>query len=194
MSSDRVCLGAFAGAHGVRGEALIKAFTDDAASIADYGPVETEDQDRSFTLKFIRETKPGFALVRSPDIKTREDAIALKGVRLYVARDALPAPEADEFYLIDLVGLAARFSDGRPAGGIKAVHDFGAGDLLEITNVPDVKGPRLIPFTREAVPDVNLKEGYIVVSEDAVYDVDNDAGGEHEEGGSAKQPAEGSSS
>lgn len=170
---NRVCLGAFSGAHGVKGEALIKTFTERSENIASYGDVTSEDGKRSFSLKFIRETKPGLALVSAPEITSREDAQSLKGVRLYVPRAALPAPEADEFYMDDLVGLVATDETGKTAGTVTAVHNFGAGDLIELKKIPGVKGARLIPFTKDAVPDVNIDGGRIVVARAAIEIQDN---------------------
>ena len=118
MSNEkRVCLGAFAGAFGVKGDVKVKAFTETPENIAAYGPVETEDGARRFTLEIVRSVKPGLLLVRAPEIESREDAESMKGVRFYVDRDCLPAPGEDEFYIEDLVGLKSnrrkRRTDGR---------------------------------------------------------------------------------
>lgn len=171
---QRACLGAFAGAHGVRGDALVKTFTEAAKNIAAYGPVESEDGKRRFTLTFLRETKPGLALVRAPEIKSRDAAAALKGERLYVARAALPATDSDEFYLDDLVGLEAFDETGAPAGRIAAVHNFGAGDLLELKDIPGVKGMRMIAFTRETTPTVDLDAGRVTILRAALDDDSGD--------------------
>lgn len=176
--SRRVCLGAFAGAHGVKGDALVKTFTGKTENIAAYGPVETEEGSQRFTLAFLRETKPGLAVVRAPEIKTREAAMALKGVRLFVDRAQLPPPEDDDYYFDDLVGLAAEDEIGAPAGRVSAVYDFGAGDLLELAEIPDVKGVRLISFTKTAVPVVDIKAGRIVVARAALSEVDGSESGE----------------
>ena len=157
-----ICIGTFAGAHGVRGEAKLRAFTAEATDATGYGPVETEDG-RRFTLKLVREAKPGLLIVRSPEIATREDAQALGGTKLYVPRDCLPAPDEDEFYYEDLVGLAAVTVAGTPFGKVKAVVNYGAGDLLEIMNVPGEKTAQLIPFTRQAVPAIDFAAGEITV-------------------------------
>jgi 16S rRNA processing protein RimM len=159
----RVCLGAFAGAHGVKGESVVKTFTAAPENIAAYGPVRTEDGTRILTLEFVRETKPGLALVRAPEITSREDAQSLKGVRFYVDRIALPDTEEDEFYVDDLVGVSAVDEAGAPAGLVAAVHNFGAGDILELTDIPGVKGARMVPFSKAAVPEVNLALAQITV-------------------------------
>ncbi|MBT8472951.1 MAG: ribosome maturation factor RimM [Marinicaulis sp.] len=161
--SERVCLGAIAGAHGVRGDFRVKYFTEAPENVAAYGPVETEDASRTFTLKFIREAKGEFAIFRAPEIKSREDAEAFKGARLYVSREVLPKPNEDEFYLDDLVGLKVVTENGEASGEVNAVYNFGAGDLLEIKNVPGRKGLHLIPFTRENAPKVDIAAATIVI-------------------------------
>ncbi len=171
-ADKKVCLGAFAGAHGVKGDALVKVFTETPENIATYGTVETEDGARKFTLTFVRETKPGFALVRAPEITSREDAQSLKGERLYIDRTALPETEEDEFYLDDLVGLTAIDETGAPAGRVAAVHNFGAGDLIELSDIPGVNGVRLIAFTKNAVPVVDLENGRLTVSRNAINKTD----------------------
>ncbi len=168
----RVCLGAFAGAHGVKGDALLKTFTEAPQNIALYGSVETEDGARAFTLRFIRNAKPGFAIVGAPEIASREDADALKGVRIFVDRAALPNPDEDEFYLDDLVGLDAVDEEGARAGRVAAVHNFGAGDILELENIPGVKGARMIPFTSETVPTVDIGNGSVTILRAAIEDMD----------------------
>ncbi len=167
----RVCLGAFAGAHGVKGEAIVKTFTEAPENVASYGPVQTEDGARSFTLRFLRAGKPGFAIVAAPEIASREDAQSLKGVRVFVDRAALPAPAEDEFYLDDLVGLDAVDETGAPAGRVVAVHNFGAGDILELGDIPGLSGARMIPFTKEAAPALDLDAGRITVLRQAIEEL-----------------------
>ena len=165
---NRACLGAFAGAHGVKGDAKIKTFTETPEGIAAYGPVETEDGKRRFTLKIVKVLKDDLVIVRAPEIGSREDAESLKGVRIYVDRAALPPPEEDEFYLDDLVGLKAFDEAGAPLGAVKAVYNFGAGDMLELKDIPGVNGLRLVPFTKAAVPAIDLAAGRIAVARAAI--------------------------
>jgi 16S rRNA processing protein RimM len=167
-NDKRICLGAFAGAHGVKGEAKIKTFTGAPESIAAYGVVETEDRARKFTLKLKKILNDGIALVSAPEIASREDAESLKGVRLYVDRSVMPAPGEDEFYLDDLAGLAAFDETGAPMGVVKAVYNFGADDLLELGGIPGVKGVRLVPFTKANVPEVDLTERQLTVLREAL--------------------------
>lgn len=165
----RVCLGAFAGAHGVNGEVKVKTFTQAEESVARYGAVETEDGARRFALKFIRVLKPGLALVSAPEIRTREAAQALAGTRLFVDRARLPDPEEGEFYLDDLVGLTARDETGAALGAVSAIYNFGAGDVLEIKGGPS--GPLLVPFTRIAIPAVDLSAGVLTVAAAALAEI-----------------------
>jgi len=159
--TNRVCVGAIAGAFGVRGEAKIKSFTDDPAAVASYGPLETEDASRRFEVRIARTIKGGFA-ARLSGVTTREEAEALKGTRLYVSRAVLPPPDEDEFYYADLIGLRVEDGGGALLGKVKAVQEFGAGDMLEY--VPDHGGETvLVPFTREAVPQVDVANGRVVV-------------------------------
>ncbi len=160
----RVCLGAFAGAHGVKGAARVRAFTASEDGVCAYGPVESEDGGRRFTLDFIRVLKPGLGVVTAPEIASREDAEALAGVRFYVPRAALPLAGDDDFYMEDLVGLAVVGANGEPQGRIAGVHNFGAGDILEIAGRPGGEGALFAPFTRAAFPVIDLDRGLIVAA------------------------------
>ena len=160
MPAEHICVGAIAGAFGVRGEAKIKCFTDDPAAVGDYGPLHTEDGKREFKLKLTRQIKGGYA-ARLSGVDTREEAEALKGTRLYADRSALPEPDEEEFYYSDLLGLRIETADGTVLGKIKAVQDFGAGDVIEY--LPAGGGETLyLPFTREIVPTVDVAGGRIV--------------------------------
>lgn len=163
-SSPRVCVGAIAGAHGVKGEARIRAFTDDPFDVAAYGEVETEDGSLRFGLTILREAKPGVLIAALEGVAlSREEVQALGGTQLFVHRTALPDPEdEDEFYYSDLIGLAATYRDGKPLGTILAVADYGAGDMLDI-KLQDSSKTIVVPFTKAAVPTVDLKAGRVVV-------------------------------
>lgn len=176
MRKKRICIGAFAGAHGVRGEAKVKTFTETEDGVARYGAAESEDGKRRFTLKFIRVLKPGLALVSAPEIESREDAAALAGTRLYVGRDRLPPPDRDEFYVEDLIGLEAEDDAGASLGRVVAAYNFGAGDVIELSGVPGVRPPAMIPLTREAVPKVDIAGGRIIVAAAALAEMTAEAG------------------
>lgn len=158
--TDLICVGAIAGAYGVRGEVRLKSFTADPQAIADYAPLTTADGSRDFTVAILRPVKGGFA-ARLSGITTKEEADALRGTELYAPRDKLPSLPDDEFYHADLIGLVVFDTGGAELGRVKSVQNHGAGDLLEITG-PGLKDSVLLPFTREAVPTVDLGAGRIV--------------------------------
>jgi len=134
----------------------------------------TKDGAPALTLQGGRLHK-GALVTRAPEITSKEAADALRGLELYAPREAFAAPEdEDEFYLADLIGLDVRRVDGVALGAVRAVHNFGAGDLLEIA--PPQGASYYLPFTRAAVPEVRLAEGVIVVDPPAVVE------GEDEEG------------
>lgn len=158
---DFVCVGAIAGAFGVRGDARIKSFCADPAAIADYAPLYDETGAREFSVKIIGKAKGAFT-AKLGTVTSREMAEAMKGFRLYAPRDRLPALPDDEFYHSDLIGLTAVDTGGVELGRVHNVDDFGGGDFLEITLVETGK-PMLVPFTQEAVPTVDLKAGRVVI-------------------------------
>ncbi len=159
--TDRVCIGAIAGAFGVRGEVRLKSFCAEAEDIAAYGPLTTEDGGRSFTITLTRPVTQGFAAWLD-GVTTKEAADALRGTRLYALRDALPALPDDEFYHADLLGLTALDTGGVTLGKVAAVHNHGAGDLLELRG-PGLKGSVLVPFTLAVVPTVDLASGRVII-------------------------------
>lgn len=158
--SDLICVGAIAGAFGVHGELRIKSFTADPLAIEDYVPLTDETGGRSIDLELLREIKNGYA-ARIEGVDTKEDADALKGLRLFARRDQLPSLPDDEYYYSDLVDLAVFDTGGQQIGKVKAVHNHGAGDLLEVI-VPGQSKTVLLPFTLDAVPTVDLSAGRIV--------------------------------
>ncbi|MBU2943460.1 ribosome maturation factor RimM [Shimia thalassica] len=159
--SEQVCVGAIAGAFGVRGEVRLKSFTADAAAIADYAPLMSEDGSRCFEVTVTRAIKNGLA-ARLTGISTKEEAEALKGLQLFVPRDRFPELEDDEFYYTDLVNLEVRDTGGTVLGRVKSVQNHGATDLLEIYG-PGLKTTVLLPFTKQAVPTVDIAGGRIIV-------------------------------
>jgi 16S rRNA processing protein RimM len=157
----RVCLGQIGAAHGVRGEVRLHSFTADPASITSYGPLETEDG-RVFAIETLRQAKDHF-VARISGVADRDAAERLKNIKLYVPRERLPEPQQpDEFYHADLIGLSVVDRAGRKLGTVAAVHNFGAGDLIEVT--PEAGGKtELLPFDETHVPAVDIAAGRIVV-------------------------------
>ncbi|KAJ54720.1 16S rRNA-processing protein RimM [Actibacterium mucosum KCTC 23349] len=156
---DKVCVGAIAGSFGVRGEVRLKSFCAEPEAIGDYGPLTTKEG-TSFTVTVTRPIKNGFA-ARLSGVSSKEAADGLKGTQLFAPRDALPALPDDEFYHADLIGLAVLDTGGAELGEVRAVHNHGATDLLEVFK-RGYKSTVLLPFTREAVPTVDLTSGRII--------------------------------
>jgi 16S rRNA processing protein RimM len=149
-----------AGAFGVKGEVRISAFTEDPKTLLTHKALLKEDGSPGLTLLSGRAQKDNL-IARVEGVETPEAADALRGLQLYIPRDALPEPEEDEFYLSDLIGLSAVSPTGEALGRIKAVRDFGAGDILEIQ--PPAGQTWWVAFTRNAVPTVDIKGGKVVV-------------------------------
>jgi 16S rRNA processing protein RimM len=163
LGQQRVCLGEVVGAHGVKGLVRVRPFTADPEGVAAYGALQDE-RGRRLTIEAVGRAR-GAVLARVEGVADRTQAEALKGTRLYVERAALPAiGEAETYYHADLIGLRAETAEGRALGRVTAVHDFGAGDVLEISPMPGrgLGESLLIPFTRASVPEVDLPAGRVV--------------------------------
>lgn len=165
-----VLLAVVLGAHGLKGEVRVKTFTARPETLGSYGPLHTQDG-TAFTVRLVRAGKDGEAVVAFREIGDRDGAEALKGAELFLDREALPATEPEEFYHADLLNLDVWDSDGHRLGKIAAIHNFGAGDVLEIAS--DDGSEILLAFTRDNVPEIDLAAGRVVV---AVPEED-DAGG-----------------
>lgn len=159
--SDLICIGAIAGSFGVSGEVRLKSFCSEPSDIAAYGPLSTEDGSRQFQITLTRPVSGGLG-ARITGVSTKEQADALRGTSLYVARDRLPALPDDEFYHADLIGLSAYDTGGELIGKVTAIHNHGAGDIVEISPTRH-KSALLLPFTTAIVPNVDLAAGRIVV-------------------------------
>lgn len=157
---DRVCVGAIAGAFGVKGEVRLKSFCSTPEDIAAYAPLYTEDGSRSFGIRLTRPVTGGLG-ARLTGVATKEEADALKGVTLWADRNKLPSLPDDEFYHADLIGLTVVDTGGAVLGTVRAVHNHGAGDILEIFS-PGRRQTLLLPFTKAVVPTVDLTAGRIV--------------------------------
>ncbi|MDF1718584.1 MAG: ribosome maturation factor RimM [Antarcticimicrobium sp.] len=158
--SDTVCVGAISGAYGVRGEVRLKSFCAEPEDIAAYAPLSTEDGAQSYSVVITGRIKNGLT-ARLGGVGSKEEADALKGVRLYAPRDRLPALPDDEFYHADLIGLEVVDTGGTVLGRVRSVQNHGASDLLEIAG-PGLKTTVLLPFTQDAVPTVDLAARRII--------------------------------
>lgn len=159
-ATERICIGTISGAFGVSGEVRLKSFCAEPEAIASYGPLYTEDGNRSFTVKLTRPVAGGLG-ARLSGVATKDQADALRGVTLFVDRSRLPSLPDDEYYHADLIGLEVRDPGGVLLGTVHAVQNHGAGDLLEVMG-QGRKQALLIPFTLAIVPTVDLGLGRIV--------------------------------
>jgi len=160
MSASQICVARIGAAHGVRGAVKLWTFTEDPLAVKRYGPLATKDGARHFEVTSAREAK-GHLVATLKGIATREDAERLNGLELYVAREKLPAPSEDEYYHADLIGLAAVTPADEPLGRVVAIHNFGAGDIIEIA--PPHGPTMLLPFTNAVVPSVDLAGRRVVI-------------------------------
>jgi 16S rRNA processing protein RimM len=155
-----ICVARIGAAHGVRGAVKLWTFTEDPLAVKDYGPLTTKDGARQFEVTDVREAKDHL-VATIKGVASREDAERLNGIELYIAREKLPETADDEYYHADLIGLAAVNAANEPLGRIAAIHNFGAGDIIEIA---PPRGPSmLLPFTNAVVPTVDLANGFVVI-------------------------------
>jgi 16S rRNA processing protein RimM len=159
MSRD-VLLGVVIGAQGLKGEVKVKTFTQSPEKLGAYGALHDKDG-RAFTVASVRAAKD-IAVASFKEITDRNTAEALKGVELFVSRGALPQTEAEEFYHADLVGLAAEDTEGRAIGIVRAIHNFGASDVIEIVRADGDEV--FLPFTREVAQLIDTEAGRIVIA------------------------------
>ncbi len=155
-----ICVARIGAAHGVRGAVKLWTFTEDPLAVKRYGPLTTKDGARQFEVASAREAN-GHLVATLKGVATREEAERLNGLELYIAREKLPATDEDEYYHADLIGLAAVTVANEPIGRVTAIHNFGAGDIIEIA--PPHGATMLLPFTIAVVPTVDLAKGHVVI-------------------------------
>ena len=160
VKADMICVAAIAGAFGVKGEVKLKSFTDNPMDCLAYGPLMNGEGVICLTPTHSK-VAGKFIAVRASEVTSREMAESLKSTKLYVSADNLPDPDEDEFYYRDLVGLQVKTVSGQNGGKIIAVHEYGAGDMVEIK--PKDGKSYYHPFTKEAVPKVDIKAGRVVI-------------------------------
>jgi 16S rRNA processing protein RimM len=157
---SQICVARIGAAHGVRGAVKLWTFTEDPLAVKHYGPLSTKDGARQFEVTHVREAKDHLVATLK-GVASREDAERLNGIELYIARDKLPETEEDEYYHADLIGLAAVNAANEAIGRVIAIHNFGAGDIIEIA---PASGPTLLlPFTNAVVPTVDLENRRVVI-------------------------------
>jgi 16S rRNA processing protein RimM len=156
----RICVAQIGAAHGLKGEVSLWSYTEDPSAIAHYGALETEDGSRSFEVTHLRAAKDRF-IARLRGVDDRNAAETLRNTKLYIGRDRLPATDKDTFYHADLIGLTAVDEGGAPFGEVIALHDFGAGDIIEIRRAD--KSTAMFPFTEAVVPKIDIADGRITI-------------------------------
>jgi len=156
----QICVARIGAAHGVRGAVKLWTFTEDPFAVTRYGPLSTKDGARSFEVAQAREAKDHLVATLK-GVTSRNEAERLNGLELYVAREKLPATDDDEYYHADLIGLAAETTGGETLGKVIAIHNFGAGDIIEIA--PSSGGTMLLPFSNAVVPTVDIAGGRVLI-------------------------------
>jgi 16S rRNA processing protein RimM len=180
-----ICVARIGAAHGVRGAVKLWTFTDDPLAVTRYGPLATRDGARQFEVTQVREAK-GHLVATLKGVTTREQAERLNGIELYVARERLPDTGEDEYYHADLIGLAAVTSANQPLGRVVAIHNFGAGDIIEIA--PPSGATMLLPFTNAVVPSVDVAGGRVVI--ELPQEIEDDERADDEQARSPRRPRE----
>jgi 16S rRNA processing protein RimM len=161
LAAGRICVAEIGGAHGIGGEVKLKSFTADPMALKGYSPLESEDGTTRFAIEALRPGK-SHLIAQLRGILYRSAAERLAGVKLFVPRACLPPVATDEFYHADLVGLRAITAEGAEIGTVMAVHDFGAGAILEL-QLAQSDATLMLPFTATCVPEVDLARGRIMV-------------------------------
>jgi 16S rRNA processing protein RimM len=160
MLEKKICVARIGAAHGVHGAVKLWTFTEDPFAVKEYGPLSTKDGARHFEVTGAREARDHL-VATFKDVTTREEAERLNGIELYILREKLPATEDDEYYHADLIGLAAVTTANEPLGRVVAIHNFGAGDIIEIA--PPSGTTMLLPFSNAVVPTVDIAGGRVVI-------------------------------
>jgi len=158
--TKQICVARIGAAHGVRGAVKLWTFTEDPLAVLHYGPLASRDGARTLVVTHAREAKDHLVATLE-GVTTRDDVEKLNGVELYIARDKLPATDDDEYYHADLIGLSAETTAGEAIGRVSAIHNFGAGDVIEIA--PPHGPTMLLPFSNAVVPTVDIAGGRVVI-------------------------------
>ena len=167
-ASELICVGAVTGARGIKGDVRIKSFTADPSAIASYGPLYDKTGSHIYVLEITGQAK-GQLIGRIEGTPDRTAAEKQRGIQFFVPRDSLPEAVEDEFYLSDLIGLPVEDLEGKSLGTISSVENYGAGDVLEIVGV--ISGGLMLPFTKQAVPRVDIQNGLVVIDPpDGIFD------------------------
>lgn len=158
LEDKMVCMAMITTAHGVKGQVKVKSWTKEPKDFASFSCLYNSNGDVEFKVKIVGQIKEDF-IVSIEGVNDRNKAEALRGTKLFVKRSMLPELAQGQFYHTDLVGLMAKTSDGKELGRVKAVYNFGAGDMLEIGDLVDY-----LPFTNKVVPEVDIENGFILIN------------------------------
>lgn len=180
-AKTQVCVGMITAAHGVRGLVKVKSYTQQARDFANFETLYDVSGKQSFRLSVVGESK-GACLVQIDGVSDRNAAENLRGTKLYVPREELPETAENEYYHADLIGMDVKTLSGKTVGKIKAVFNFGAGDVLEIEKT-DCADTEYLSFSKTNVPEVDLNNRFIVavfpksviVKQHSEKDTDDDA-------------------
>ncbi|MGY4304716.1 16S rRNA processing protein RimM [Bradyrhizobium sp. USDA 4369] len=183
--SKLICVAKIGAAHGVRGDVRLWTFTEDPLAVLHYGPLTTKDGSRSFEVAKAREAKDHL-VATIKGVTDRNAAERLNGLELYVPRDRLPETDDDEYYHADLIGLAAETTAGAPLGRVLAIHNFGAGDIIEIA--PPSGSTLMLPFTNAVVPTVDLAGGRVIIELPAEIEGEDEAASDDSDHDDAAAP------
>ena len=183
--STPICVARIGAAHGVRGAVKLWTFTEDPLAVTRYGPLSTKDGARQFEVAQAREAKDHLVATLK-GVTTRNEAERLNGIELYIAREKLPATEDDEYYHADLIGLAAVTATNELLGEVIAIHNFGAGDIIEIA--PPAGATIMLPFSNAVVPMVDIAAGRVVIA--LPEEIDGDDRADESEALSPRRPRE----
>ena len=186
--SSQICVARIGAAHGVRGAVKLWTFTEDPFAVTRYGPLSTKDGARQFEVAQAREARDHL-VATFKGVTTRDEAERLNGLELYVARDRLPTTDEDEYYHADLIGLAAVTAANEPLGEVIAIHNFGAGDIIEIA--PPAGTSIMLPFSNAVVPTVDLAARRVVITLPQEIGGDESANNEAPQALSTRRPREG---
>jgi 16S rRNA processing protein RimM len=159
---ELICVAQIGAPHGIRGEVRLKSFTADPLAVKDYGPLLREDGSAELVIESVRPAK-AHLVARFRGVSDRNAAEQLTNLKLFIPRERLPPPEPDEYYHADLIGLSAVTPDGNEIGTVIAIHDFGAGDILEL-RLHAGGSTLMLPFTDVYVPSVDVSQRRIVVA------------------------------
>ncbi len=161
IKNENVCIGVITSVNGVKGYVKIRSFTEKPTDIVNFNSVFDENAEKKFDISIIY-SKKDYVIASISGVKSRNEAELLRNTKLFIKRAELPAASNDEFYHADLLGLEAKYQDGTPAGVVKNVVNFGAGDILEIYDFGTERA-LYFPFTKQFVPEINLAEQFVVL-------------------------------